>query len=189
MLDRDVITTDHWQEVILVYGLSNSSNHDDLECPWRSFPRCVPFQGRYFVFVARRAVPLHLQSFLSWWRFLHHSLAKHFNYPLQPETFHQIQVFRCWKLNVSFQDSLLVTQSHDTLMRTLSWLTVITLHRVFLLTALAERCHVYRRIRTRTSYKAALAHVKQESCAIANITARCAMLVTAQSHNTHMVCC
>jgi len=46
----------------------------DLGCPWRSFPYCKPFQVRFLVFVARRAVPLHLESFLSllcstifWW--------------------------------------------------------------------------------------------------------------------------
>jgi len=51
--------------VILVYGLSKSSKYNVLECPWRSFPYCKPFQVRYFIFVARCAVPLHLQSFLS----------------------------------------------------------------------------------------------------------------------------
>jgi len=33
-------------------------------CPWRSFSYCKPLQVRYCVFMARRAVPLHLQSFL-----------------------------------------------------------------------------------------------------------------------------
>ena len=32
---------------------------------WRSFPYCNPLQIRYLLFVARRAVPLYLQSFLS----------------------------------------------------------------------------------------------------------------------------
>ena len=33
VLDRDVVTTDYLQEVILVYGLSNSSSCNDLEFP------------------------------------------------------------------------------------------------------------------------------------------------------------
>jgi len=37
VLDRDVVTTVHQQEVILVYSLSNSSNCNDLECPWKLF--------------------------------------------------------------------------------------------------------------------------------------------------------
>jgi len=63
VLDKDVVATVHKQEVILVYGLSNSSNCNDLECR-RSLLYCKPFQVRYFVRVARRAVPLHLQRFL-----------------------------------------------------------------------------------------------------------------------------
>jgi len=43
---------------------SSSSNCNDLECHWRSFPYCNPFQVRYFIFVARCAVFLHQQSFL-----------------------------------------------------------------------------------------------------------------------------
>jgi len=35
--------------VLLVYGLSNSSDCDDLECPWRSFPCYKPFQVQFFV--------------------------------------------------------------------------------------------------------------------------------------------
>jgi len=64
MLDKDTVTTSHKQKVILVYGLSNSNNCYEIECHRRSFPHCKPFQVRYFVFVACRAVPLHLQSFL-----------------------------------------------------------------------------------------------------------------------------
>jgi len=30
--------------VILIYGLSNSSNCNDLECPWRLFPYCKSFK-------------------------------------------------------------------------------------------------------------------------------------------------
>jgi len=41
VLDRNVVVT----------GLSNSSNCNDLECPWRSFPYCKPFQVRYFCIV------------------------------------------------------------------------------------------------------------------------------------------
>jgi len=37
VVDRDVLTTGHQQEVKLVYGLSNSSNCNDLGCLWRSF--------------------------------------------------------------------------------------------------------------------------------------------------------
>jgi len=48
---------------VLLYGLANSSNCDDLES-LKVIPFYRPFQVRYFVFVARRAVPLHLQSFL-----------------------------------------------------------------------------------------------------------------------------
>jgi len=33
--------------VILAYGLSNSTNCNDLECFWRSFPYCKPFQVQY----------------------------------------------------------------------------------------------------------------------------------------------
>jgi len=33
VLDRDVVITGHKQEVILVYGLSNSSKCNGLECP------------------------------------------------------------------------------------------------------------------------------------------------------------
>ena len=51
--------------MILVYGLSNSSDCNDLECPCRSFPYGKPFQVRYFLLTVRRAVTLHLQSFLS----------------------------------------------------------------------------------------------------------------------------
>ena len=32
VVDRDVLTTGHQQEVKLVYGLSNSSNCNDLGC-------------------------------------------------------------------------------------------------------------------------------------------------------------
>jgi len=39
VLDRDVVTTGHQQEV--VYGLSNSSNYDDLECTGWSFVDCL----------------------------------------------------------------------------------------------------------------------------------------------------
>jgi len=45
----------------MAYLISKCNN---LECSWRSFPYRKPFQVRYFVFVSRRAVPLHLQSFL-----------------------------------------------------------------------------------------------------------------------------
>jgi len=44
--------------------LSNSSKCNDLECLWRSLPYRKPLKVRYFVFVAHRAVPLHLQHFL-----------------------------------------------------------------------------------------------------------------------------
>ena len=47
----------------MIYDLSNSRNCNDLECPWRSFPYCKPFQVQFFVFVVHRAVPLHPQSF------------------------------------------------------------------------------------------------------------------------------
>ena len=43
---RKFVTAGHWQEVILVYGPSNSSNCNDLQFPWRSFPYCKPFQVR-----------------------------------------------------------------------------------------------------------------------------------------------
>jgi len=33
VLDRDVVTTGHYQEVILVYGISNRSNCNDTLCP------------------------------------------------------------------------------------------------------------------------------------------------------------
>ena len=47
----------------MIYLLANSSNSDELECPSRSF--LLPLQAlqaRFFIFVARRAVPLHLHS-------------------------------------------------------------------------------------------------------------------------------
>jgi len=50
--------------VILIFGVSNSSNCDDVDCLWRSFLYCKPFQVQYFIFVACRAVTLHQQSFL-----------------------------------------------------------------------------------------------------------------------------
>jgi len=62
VLDRDVVTTGCQREVILIYGLCNSSNCDDLDCRY-----CRPIQVRYLVFVVRRAVPLHLQSSLYHW--------------------------------------------------------------------------------------------------------------------------
>jgi len=42
--------------VIPRYGLSNSSNCNDLECPWRSFTYCKPFQVWYFIFVVHCVV-------------------------------------------------------------------------------------------------------------------------------------
>jgi len=41
VLGRDAVTV-HLTEVILVYGLSNSSNCNHLECPWRSLLYCKP---------------------------------------------------------------------------------------------------------------------------------------------------
>jgi len=45
MQDRYVVTTDHWE----IYGLSNSTNSDDLEWPSRSVTYCKPFQVGFFV--------------------------------------------------------------------------------------------------------------------------------------------
>jgi len=48
MLDRDV-TTGHCEEVILIYGLSNSLAATAMtECPWRLFPYCKPFSSAIF---------------------------------------------------------------------------------------------------------------------------------------------
>jgi len=58
VLDRDVVTTGRKQKVILVYGLSNSSNCNVLE----GHP---VFQVQYFVFVVHYMVSLHLQRFFS----------------------------------------------------------------------------------------------------------------------------
>ena len=49
---------------VLLYGLSNSSNCNDLECLWRSFSYSSPFSEWYFVFMVHCMVHLHLQSFL-----------------------------------------------------------------------------------------------------------------------------
>ena len=70
--------SEHWRHktyVILFILLATNSNWymtyqiaatncDVLECPWRSFSYYKPFQVRFFVSVARRAVPLHVQSFM-----------------------------------------------------------------------------------------------------------------------------
>ena len=50
--------------MILIYILSNSSNCNDFEDPWSSFPYCKLFQVWYFIFVVCHAVPLNPQSFL-----------------------------------------------------------------------------------------------------------------------------
>jgi len=47
--------------------LSEAEDHfccNDLECPWRLFPYCKPFQVWHFIFVACLMVPVHLRRFL-----------------------------------------------------------------------------------------------------------------------------
>jgi len=46
------------------YGLSSSSNCNDLECPWKSFLYCRPFKVWYFAIMARHWSLCMLQSFL-----------------------------------------------------------------------------------------------------------------------------
>jgi len=89
---------------MLVYGLSNSSNCDDLECPLRSFRY---FQVRYFVFVAHRAVPVHLQSFLCG---LQQSLVE----PLISVQCWHVHCERCWLqvLQVRTAIDVVVVQLH-----------------------------------------------------------------------------
>jgi len=63
VLDGDV-TRGHCQEVIFICCLSNGSNMNDC-MSLKVIPYCKPLQVQYFVFMARQAVHLHLQNFLS----------------------------------------------------------------------------------------------------------------------------